>query len=140
MSAIFNQQFTPVPTPETQPYWEGLRNKELRLCRCQDCQQFYFPPSPVCQHRTSQNIEWRPVSGKAILYSYVINHRPLPEWQTKGPMSIALVDLEEGPRLITTIVNCEQSPQALKLDMKLQANYRDFAGTIMLCFEPTNAP
>ncbi len=42
MSAIFNQQLTPVPTPETQPYWEGLRNKELRLCRCQDCQQFYF--------------------------------------------------------------------------------------------------
>ena len=126
----------PIPTPETLPYWAGLREERLKLCHCHDCNEYYFPPCVVCQHCTSRNIEWQAVSGKATLYSYVINHRPVPEWKAAGPMSVALVDLAEGPRLISSIVNCEQTPAALRLDMPLQAVYRDFAGTMMLCFEP----
>ena len=129
----------PVKTPETQPYWKALANGQLQLPRCNDCQQFYFPPGNVCIHCTSDNICWQATSGKAFLYSYVINHRPDPVWDSGEAMSVALVELEEGPRVIATVVNCPQTPEALVLDMPLQAVFdRRIGDTTMLCFEPVN--
>ena len=60
-------------------------------------------------------------SGEASLYSYVISHRPHPGFE--GPYSIAVVELEEGPRMMTNIVGCEQTPEALELDMALTVTF-----------------
>ena len=68
----------PVPTPETQPFWDGCAAGELRLQRCTDCDQAYFYPRPVCPACGSVNVEWFTASGRARLYSYVINYRPAP--------------------------------------------------------------
>ena len=94
----------------------------------------YFPPSPVCPACTSRRTEWITASGDATLYSYVINHRPPSGWDSDGPMSVALVRLAEGPMLVSTVVDCEQTRQALVLDMPLRATFRRFAGTAVLCF------
>ncbi len=126
----------PVPTPETQPFWDGVESGELRLPRCTDCGGAYFPPSPVCPACTSRRTEWITASGDATLYSYVINHRPPSGWDSDGPMSVALVRLAEGPMLVSTVVDCEQTRQALVLDMPLRATFRRFAGTAVLCFAP----
>ena len=131
----------PVATPETKHYWEGLRVGELRLCRCCVCERIYFPPSNVCPGCSGLQIGWIKASGRATLYSYVISERPLPEWGIQGPMSVAHVTLEEGPSLVSTVVNCDQTPQALRLDMPLQATFRCFGAgesqsVTMLCFEP----
>jgi uncharacterized OB-fold protein len=61
-------------------------------------------------------------SGKAILWSYVINHRPRPDMGSE-PYSIAVVKLEEGPMMMTNIVECPQTPEALQLDMRLQVRF-----------------
>lgn len=132
---------TPVPTPETEAFWQGLRENVLRLCHCDTCQQYYFPPSNVCGHCASKAVSWVEASGDASLYSYVINHRPAPEWQSDGPMSVALVQLAEGPRLVSTVVNCPQTPEALRLDMPLQAVFykrSDDETLTHLCFEPAD--
>jgi uncharacterized OB-fold protein len=77
-------------------------------------------------------------SGKASLYSYVINHRPRPDMGTE-PHSIAVVALEEGPRMMTNIVDCPQTPEALQLDMPLEITFQSF-GTISLpFFKPAEA-
>tara|TARA_B100001971_G_C18125668_1_gene501915 strand:+ start:463 stop:750 length:288 start_codon:yes stop_codon:yes gene_type:complete len=60
-------------------------------------------------------------AGKATLYSYVINQRPHPAFD--GPYSIAVVELEEGPRMMTNIVGTPQTPEALQLDMPLQVTF-----------------
>src|SRR5690349_16918480 len=93
----------PEPTPETQHFWEGCKVGELRLQRCRDCAQAYFPPRPFCPKCTSRAVEVFAASGRATLYSYVINHRP-PPWlkeAPKEPQSIAVVELAEGPRMMT---------------------------------------
>lgn len=126
----------PVPTPETQPYWDGVAGGELRLPRCAACQQAFFPPSPVCPHCTSRDIGWFTASGDATLYSYVISQRPSPLWNVDGPMSVALVALAEGPMLVSTITGCDQTPEALVLDMPLRAAFAPFAETPVLVFEP----
>jgi len=126
----------PEPTPETRHFWEGCQAGELRLQRCQACTKPYFPPRPFCPHCASRDVEVFAASGKATLYSYVINHRPRPDMGTE-PHSIAVVELAEGPRLMTNIVNCPQTPQALQLDMPLQVLFQKESETISLpMFEP----
>lgn len=128
----------PVPTPETQPFWDGAAQGELRLPRCGPCDRAFFPPTVVCPFCAGKEIDWIVASGRATLYSYVIHHRPPPQWGTEGPRSVALADLAEGPRLVTSVVDCPQTPEALVIDMELTAVFRPFEGRPMLCFRPTN--
>jgi uncharacterized OB-fold protein len=107
----------PKPTPETAHFWEGTRAGELRLQRCDDCQHVYFPPRPFCPACASRAVSVFVASGRGRLDSYVISHRPHRAFDP--PYAIALVALEEGPRLMSNIVDCEQTPEALQLDMPL---------------------
>jgi uncharacterized OB-fold protein len=127
----------PRPTPETQNFWDGCRASELRLQRCCACHQVYFPPRPFCPNCTSRDLEIFAASGRATLYSYIINHRPLPDMGTE-PHSIAVVTLEEGPRMMTNIIGCPQTPEALELDMQLQVVFEPQNDAITLpLFKPT---
>jgi len=129
----------PDPTPETRHFWEGCKAGELRLQRCCACAMTYFPPRPFCPGCTSRDVEVFAASGKATLYSYVINHRPRPD-MGKEPHSIAIITLEEGPRMLTNIVNCPQTPEALQLDMPLQVLFEPQNDEITLAlFEPARS-
>ncbi len=128
----------PQPTPETQHYWEGCAAHELRLQRCLDCKDSYFPPRPFCPKCGSRSVEVYKASGKAILYSFVINHRPRPDMGTE-PHSIAVVELAEGPRLMTNIVGCPQTPEALQLDMPLEVTFETFGAITLPFFKPAGA-
>jgi uncharacterized protein len=108
----------PQPTPETAHFWEGARHGELRLQRCDACRAVIFPPRPFCPECASRSVSVFKASGRARLDSYVINQRPHPAFD--GPYAIALVALEEGPRLMSNIVDCAQTPEALVLDMPLE--------------------
>ncbi len=82
-------------------------------------------------------MQWFDASGRATLYSYVIHERPLRNWGTEGPRSVAIVELEEGPRMVSSVVDCEQTPEALQLDMALTATFVPFDETTVLCFRPS---
>lgn len=122
----------PVPTPETQHYWDGAKAGELRLQRCKDCSKTYFPPRPFCPECASRSVEVFKASGKGKLYSYIINHRPAPGFEDEAPYAIAVVELEEGPRLMSNIVECGQTPEALQLDMALEVTFEKIDEDITL--------
>ena len=111
----------PEATPETQHFWDGTKRGELLLQKCDDCAKVYFPPRPFCPGCASKSVSVLPASGKASLYSYVINQRQHPSFD--GPYAIAVVELEEGPRMMTNIVECPQTPEALVLDMPLEVTF-----------------
>jgi len=121
----------PQPTPETQHFWDGCRDGELRLQRCCACRESYFPPRPFCPHCGNREVEVYAASGRATLYSYIINYRPRPDMGTE-PHSIAVVTLEEGPRMMTNIIGCPQTPEALQLDMPLQVSFEAQTDAIAL--------
>lgn len=120
----------PVPTPETAHFWEGTRAGELRLQRCDDCDHVYFPPRPFCPDCSSRAVSVFAASGRGALASYVISERPHPAFE--GPYAIALVELEEGPRMMSNIVECPQTPEALVLDMPLQVTFEALSDDIAL--------
>ena len=124
----------PQPTPETQHFWDGAKAGELRLQRCTACGHVYFPPRPLCPQCSSRAVEVFAASGKGRLLSYVINHRPHPAFD--GPYAIALVALDEGPTMMSNIVDCEQTPEALVLDMPLAVTFEDNGDIAIPLFRP----
>lgn len=122
----------PKPTPETQGFWDGAKAGELRLQRCSDCSNVYFPPRPFCPKCGSRSVAWFTASGHGRLFSYVINHRPAPGFQDEVPYAIAVVELDEGPRMMTNLVDIEQTPEALQLDLPLEVTFEQVSEEISL--------
>lgn len=128
----------PRPTPETQPFWDGTAAGELRIQRCRACQRHYFYPRPSCPRCGSADVEWVRASGRATLYSYVINHRPAPGFD--GPYTIAVVELEEGVRMMTNLVGVRPDPEELVLDMPLRVTFEERGDVHVPLFEPAGGP
>ncbi len=120
----------PVPTPETAQFWDGAKAGELRLQRCETCREAYFPPRPFCPECGSREVKVERASGKATLHTYVINHLPSPG--REGPFAVAVVELEEGPRMMSNILDCPQTPEALVLDMPLEVTFEKLTDEISL--------
>ena len=130
MPAPEQKRVLPEPTPETQPYWDGAKAGELRLQRCDSCAHTYFPPRPFCPKCAHRKVSWFRSSGRGSLYSYVIHHRAVAGFTP--PYSIAVVELDEGPRLMTNIVGCAQTPAALQLDMRVEVVFTPVSDAITL--------
>lgn len=101
---------------------------------CNACETPYFPPRPFCPACGSRDVDYVTVSGRGTLYSYIISHMPTPGFEP--PFAIAVVELEEGPRMMANIVGCAQTPEALVLDMPLEVCFEVRGGVRLPCFRP----
>jgi uncharacterized OB-fold protein len=124
----------PVATPETAHYWEGTANRELRLQRCRACTTTYFPPQPFCPACSDDDVEVVRASGRGTVHGYVITHRAAPGFD--APYVIAVVELEEGPRLLTNLVGIEPDPDVIALDLPVEAVYEPVGDVVLPMFRP----
>lgn len=100
-------------------FWEAARAGKLTVQRCDGCEDIHFPGSPVCPKCLSEKQSWVPVSGRATLLSWVRFHRAYWEgFRADLPYLVALVGLEEGPMLMTNIVDA--TPEDLTVGTKLE--------------------
>jgi uncharacterized protein len=121
----------PVPTVETAPYWEGCRQHQLRIQRCCACGQYQFFPRLYCAKCFGQLIEWVNSSGRAKVLSFTIVRRPVsPAFAREVPYVVALVTLEEGPQMMTNIVEC--APEDVRIDMPVEVVFDDWTETISI--------
>ncbi|MCZ0988654.1 Zn-ribbon domain-containing OB-fold protein [Streptomyces diastatochromogenes] len=91
---------TPVTDTDGAPFWEYAARGELRVQACTDCGEPRFPPRPCCPHCQSFASEWRAVSGRGRVWSYVVPHPPLlPEYAEQAPYNVVVVELEDAPRI-----------------------------------------
>lgn len=120
----------PTPTPETQHYWDGAKQGELRIQACNSCSENYFPPRPFCPKCGSRDVKVVKASGKGRLYSYIINHLPSPGYTP--PFTVAIVELEEGVRLMTNLLEVEPDPAKIELDMPLEVTFEKLTDEISL--------
>jgi hypothetical protein len=114
----------PTPDPETQAFWDAARERRLLIQRCNACGEAYFYPRPFCPKCWSDDVAWEEASGDATLYTWSVVHvNDLPPFNERVPYVAAVVDLAEGPRMMTNVVDCEAD--ALKVGMPLRVDYRD---------------
>src|SRR6266576_7354577 len=105
----------PVVTEENRPFWEGCKQGKLLLQHCIECQQYQFYPRLYCMQCRSNELQCVEVSGHGIIYSYTIIHQnKSPEFVRDTPYNVAVVQLEEGPRMMSNIV--ETDPADLRVD------------------------
>ena len=131
---------TGTPTPDTQPYWDAARNHQLALPECLSCRRFYFYPRDHCPVCSGREVRWRPVSGRGSLHTYVIAHHPAPGFEADAPYVIAVVELEEGPRMMANIVRIEPDPALLELDMPLEVVFTERGPMTVPNFRPAGGP
>jgi uncharacterized OB-fold protein len=105
------------PLPEldddTAPFWQAAMRGELVIQACGSCGALRHPPRPMCPRCRSLDVEWRPMSGRATVWSYVVPHPPLlPAFQPFAPYNVCIVSLEEDEtiRLVGNLIADEGAP------------------------------
>ncbi|GAA3058452.1 hypothetical protein GCM10020000_46510 [Streptomyces olivoverticillatus] len=107
----------PVPDADGLPFWEFAARGELRIQACADCRELRFPPRPCCPHCQSFDSEWRRMSGRGRIWSYVLPHPPLlPAYAELAPYNVILVALADAPgiRLVGNLVTARDAPPQLR--------------------------
>lgn len=95
----------PTVTPITKPFWDEIANHRFTLQQCDDCNEWIFYPRAHCPHCFGSRLNWKEASGKGSLKSWSIVHRAgHPAWQEKAPYVVGVVELEEGPSLLSHIL------------------------------------
>jgi len=121
----------PHPTPETQRFWDGCKQHELWLPYCPNCSDYFFYPRAFCPRCFSWDIEWKQGSGKGTLYTFAIQYRP----QAPGfrpPYVTAIVQLDEGPRLMANLIDVDPEPDKIRCDMAVEVVFEDVSDEITL--------
>lgn len=117
---------TPNPAhwPASRKFWEAARRHELVIPRCRRCNKFFFYPREVCPTCLHGDIEWQKVSGNGRLHSFTVIHQPAnPNFLEDVPYVYAMVQLDEGPRIISNLTDC--APADAAVDMAVTAVYED---------------
>jgi uncharacterized protein len=122
----------PTPTPETRPFWEAAKRHELRLPRCRQCGPFFFYPRATCPRCLSSDLEWQAVSGRGTLHTFTIVHRGPRNFPLPSPYVMAIVELDEGPRMMTNLVDVQPDPETLEIGMPVEVTWADVTPEVTL--------
>ncbi len=128
------------PVSETSaPFWDATRDRQLLIQWCTACDQPVWFPREVCPGCLGDALEWRPASGRGEVYVCTVEHKPtMPTPFGDEPYVVALVELDEGPRLMTNIVGCP--PEAVTVGMPVQVTWEALSdGRNLPLFEPAGA-
>jgi uncharacterized protein len=123
----------PLPRPyqDTAPYWEAAKAHRLVLQQCTDCGEHQFYPRGVCSHCLSSSVQWRDASGRGTVYSFTVNHRaPHPGYRDQVPFVLAIIELAEGPRMMSHVVDCD--PESVTIGMAVTVTFDDVTAEITL--------
>lgn len=123
---------TAFPLPQiddlNKAYWDGVKAGRLSFLQCEQCGHGWLPARSECPHCLGTDIAWTVASGRAKLISWVVYHKPFhPAFAQRVPYNVAVVELEEGPRLISNIIDCDDV-SLLRIDMPLDLAIEDEHG------------
>lgn len=119
----------PTIEPESRPFWDAAREHRFLVRRCHTCGAVHHYPRPFCPICWSEDLSWEEASGRGTLYTYsTIYMNDLPPFSGRLPYVAGAVDLDEGPRVMTNIVDCE--PGDLRVGMAVEVTYRELTPEI----------
>lgn len=145
MTVAESEKTLPAPAPSVLPevktFWDATAEGRLLLPKCTECGTVIWFPRPFCPSCASTSVEWIQASGRGTVYSFTVNRRgvaDVPAYRGVGEYVLAYVELEEGPRIMTNIVDCD--PNSVRIGQKVELVFHDTGqGTALARFRPANA-
>ena len=118
------------------PYWDALKRRELRLQKCAGCGKVWYPPSPLCPTCWSREFTWERLSGRGRVNSWVVFHQSyFRGYDDELPYNVAEVELDEGPRLLTNLVEIKNAE--IRAGMPVEIVFDDVTAEVTLAkFRP----
>ena len=128
----------PLPKPDalTRPFWEACGRHALEVPCCGECGHLFLPPGPCCPRCWSTRLAPTALSGRGSIHSFAVYRRSYHP-AIPAPYVVALVELEEGPRLITNLVGC--APEEARIDMPVRVRFDQVGEFTLPRFEPAGA-
>lgn len=121
----------PMANQDSEPYWEAADKGTLVVSKCGACNHVFLPPANLCPVCLAEDVSFTPASGRGKIYSFIVVHRPQhPAFFPDAPYNVAIVELEEGPRLHTRIVDAD--PNMLKVDAQVTVDFEKVDDEISL--------
>ena len=123
----------PIPRPSTttRPFWDGLNERKVQIQRCDGCDSWVFYPRTRCPSCLSDQLIWREVSGRGVLYTYTLARQPTaPHFADEMLQQLAVVELDEGVRMTSTLVNVE--PTDIVIGMRLRPYFDQVTDAVTL--------
>lgn len=125
----------PTVDTDSQEWWAAIQDGTLLVSTCRSCERKWLYPRPFCPYCWSEQVSAEPAGGRATLYTWTVIHQNAAPFGDRTPYVVAMVDLAEGPRLMSNIENC--SPDALAAGLELILDFRhDDDGFIVPIFTP----
>jgi uncharacterized OB-fold protein len=112
----------PLPVIEkwNAPYWQAAKRHEFVAQRCRACGYVHLPPGPVCTNCLSEDQEWMPLSGKGTIHSFGVYYQQWhPGFKEDLPYNVALIELAEGPQIISQVIGCDNDALACGLAVEV---------------------
>ncbi len=121
----------PIIDAESRPFWQGARERRLQIQRCMACRRHFFYARALCPYCHSDAVDWVTASGRGTIYTFTIARRPAgPAFKADVPYVVALVELEEGPRLMTNIIGI--APESVRIGQRVKAVFEDATDEVTL--------
>ena len=115
----------------SRPYWEAAKRHQLALQKCQACGYYRYPPGDTCPRCLSGSLMWVKASGRGTVYTWTVFHKVYhPAFAGEAPYAVVAVELEEGPRLLTNLVDCKIDD--IKVGMPVEVVFDDVTEDITL--------
>jgi uncharacterized OB-fold protein len=124
-------------SPETQAFWDACRDGRLTFQRCRDCKRAQFYPRAICSHCQSKQLDIAASAGNGHVYSFTVVHRaPSAEFRSRVPYVLALIDLDEGFRLMANVMHCD--PASVTIGMTVRLTFETVGEQRLPQFEPAS--
>ena len=123
----------PVPGIDdvNRPYWEAAKRHELIIQKCRECGHYRYPPGIICPHCVSDDLEWAKVSGRGTIFTWTVFHKVYhPGFTGEVPYAVVAVELEEGPRVTSNLVDC--ALENITIGMPVEVVFEDITQELSL--------
>lgn len=122
-------RISPSPSALSDAFYAGCREGHLLLQQCDVCSRWQFYPRILCTHCGGRELHWRPASGQGRIATFtVVRHAVSPAYE--APYVVALVDLEEGPRMMSHIVDCD--PDAVRVGAAVTVQFENWSESLTM--------
>jgi uncharacterized OB-fold protein len=127
-----------ITSSAAQHFWDECAKGHYLLQQCTNCETFRYPPGPICWNCAGDGVKWVESPGRGTIFTFTtISRAPSEDFKPYLPYTVALVDLDEGPRVMGNVIDC--APEDIAIDARVEVAFQDVGDAVLPQFTLTGA-